>query len=429
MSRLGFFRWGIIATLSVMSLKTNKPLRRAVQLGGRIFARPWVNTAANVAIILGIFAIGVGVGNGNIHLSSSSNLNKNLPANLDYSSVNDVYKSLKDNYDGNLTQTQVLDGLKQGLAESTGDPHTEYFNAKQAQSFENQLNNSFSGIGAELSQDSDKNLTVVSPIAGFPAAKAGLKPKDVIVTINGASTSGMSLDEGISKIRGPKGTKVTLGVVRDSTTNLNFVITRDDIKLPSVTTKTLDDNIGYIRISTFAEDTGGLSRQAAQQFKAAGVKGIVLDLRGNPGGLVDAAVDVSSLWLPEGKTILQEKQGGTLLQTYTATGNDILSGIPTIVLIDGGSASASEITSGALHDNKAATLLGSKSYGKGSVQQVIDFKDGSELKVTIARWYRPNGQNIDKKGITPDTLVDEPADATADNDPQLQAAQAKLNPQ
>jgi carboxyl-terminal processing protease len=162
-------------------------------------------------------------------------------------------------------------------------------------------------------------------------------------------------------------------------------------------------------------------------MKQTNVKGIILDLRGNPGGEVNAAVDVSSEWLPAGKSIMQEKRGSTIVQSYTSTGADTLVGIPTVVLIDKGSASASEITAGALHDNKAATLIGTQSYGKGVVQQLINLGDGSELKVTIASWYRPNGQNINKKGITPDQVVTEPTDATPDNDPQLQAATAFLN--
>jgi carboxyl-terminal processing protease len=155
------------------------------------------------------------------------------------------------------------------------------------------------------------------------------------------------------------------------------------------------------------------------------VSGVILDLRGNPGGLLDAAVDVSSLWLPANTTVVEEK--GTVGDDIDkSSGNDILHGVPTVVLIDGGSASASEITAGALHDNKAATLIGEKSYGKGVVQQLITLNDGGQLKVTVASWYRPNGANINHKGITPDKVVTEPTDATAENDPQLQAAQAFL---
>jgi carboxyl-terminal processing protease len=182
-------------------------------------------------------------------------------------------------------------------------------------------------------------------------------------------------------------------------------------------------NIGYIRISTFADDTSSLIIKAADDLKAQNVKGIVLDLRNNPGGLLSAAVTVSSQWLPDGTTVLQEKRGSTVVQTYQSSGDSPLHGMPTVVLVNEGSASASEITAGALHDNKAATIIGTKSFGKGVVQQLINLKDGSELKVTVASWYRPNGQNINKKGITPDQIVQPAKDDTiAGNDAQKSAA-------
>lgn len=379
--------------------------------------------AGSVVVLVGIFGLGIAVGNGHISFSTLSNQNTNLPTKLDYSSVTQVYNSLRDNYDGKLDQTKLLDGMKAGLVQATGDPYTEYFSAKDAKDFNDQLSGTFSGIGAELGQNSQGNLIVVSPIDGTPASIAGLKAQDVIANINGTPTAGMSIDTAVSKIRGPKGTKVTLKLVRDKTQSLDLTITRDNIKVPSVKSKVLDGNIGYIQISEFSDDTSDLAQKAAQDLKDKNVKGVVLDLRGNPGGLLNAAVAVSSLWLPQGQTILQEKRGNAIVSTETATGNDILHGIPTAVLIDQGSASASEITAGALHDNGVATLFGAKSYGKGSVQQVVQLPSGTEMKVTIARWYRPNGQNIDKTGITPDHTVSISADdLKAGNDPQKAAA-------
>ena len=382
-----------------------------------------------LAVVAAVFYIGVAVGDGRIQLPIHHNRSvaKNLPDHLNFDTVNQVYKSLRENYDGQLNETQLEDGLKHGLAESTKDPYTVYFTAKEAKDFNDQLNNSFSGIGAQLGQDKDGNLQIIAPIQGLPADKAGLKALDLIATINGENTTGMSVDEAVSKIRGPKGTKVTLQIVRNKAQTLTVTITREDITIPSVKTKTLAGNIGYLQISTFANDTNDLVKKAADQFKKDNVKGIVLDLRGDPGGLLDAAVHVSSYWLPEGQTILQEKRGSEVVQSYFATGDDVLKGIPTVVLIDGGSASASEITAGALHDNGAAYVIGQKSYGKGVVQQLINFGDGSQLKVTVASWYRPNGQNINKKGISPDKAVKvSDADIKAGNDTQLQAAEAYL---
>ena len=376
-----------------------------------------------------LFSAGVGVGNGKLStvIGNRSPVSANLPNSLDYGTVDAVYRSLRDNYNGKLSESQLTDGLKHGLAEATKDPYTVYFTASEAKKFNSDLNNSFSGIGAQLGQDKDGNLEIISPIAGLPADKSGVKALDLIASINGTSTTGLSVDEAVNKIRGPKGTTVKLELIRDKSQDLTISITRDDITLPSVVTKTLDGNIGYIQITTFANDTSDLARKAAQKFADDHVKAVILDLRGDPGGLLDAAVNVSSLWLPSGTTVLQER-GTAGTKTYSASGSDPLHGIPTVVLVNPGSASASEITTGALHDNKAATVIGEKSYGKGVVQSLVNFNDGSQLKVTIASWYRPDGQNINHKGITPDMIVKQ-SDEDAKNkvDTQLQAAQAYLN--
>ena len=381
------------------------------------------SVVGTTVIAVAIFFVGVVVGQGNISFGSHrSSVNPQLPNTLDYSSVDAVYKSLKENYAGKLTVNQLVDGLKEGLADAANDPYTQYFTAKEAQQFDNELNNTFSGIGAELGKDANDNLIVVAPIKGYPAAKAGLKAKDIIASVNGKTTQGMSIDQAVTIIRGKKGTTVKLQVVRDSK-QLDFTITRQDIKLPSVTSKVLEGNIGYIQISTFGDDTAELVDKAAAKFQQAHVKGVVLDLRGNPGGLLPAAVSVSSQWLPEDTLILQEKKGTTVVDQFNSQGEHRLVGIPTVVLMNSGSASASEITAGALHDNKAAYIIGEKSFGKGVVQQLINFDDGSELKVTVASWYRPNGQNINKKGIKPDKkVVLTDADAQKGIDTQKNAA-------
>lgn len=378
-----------------------------------------------------IFLAGMGFGDGRLSLNlhhGPQPVANGLPDKLSYASLDEVYQAIKANYNGKLDESQIIDGLKHGLAGSAKDPYTVYFTAKEAKDFNDQLNNSFAGIGARLSKDSDGNLIIGEAIAGFPADKAGLKKQDIIIEVNGAQTSSFTLDDAISKIRGPAGTSVKLKIVRDKSQTLDFTINREAISLPSVTTKTLDNNVGYIQIGTFANDTSGLMQKAAKQFKDAGVKGIVLDLRNNPGGLLEAAVNVSSLWLSTGTNVLQERRGSTVTQNYTAVGSDILRGIPTVVLINEGSASASEITAGALHDNKAARLIGTKSYGKGVVQQLISLGDGGQLKVTVASWYRPDGENINHKGITPDDIVKiSDADLKASKDTQLEAAQAYLS--
>lgn len=382
--------------------------------------------AALVAVA--IFVVGINVGNGRITLSRDklSSTQKGLPADLDYSSVEQVYDTLKKDYDGQLDAGKLMDGLKQGLVQASGDQYTEYMNAKDSQGFQDELNGSFTGIGAELGKEDD-NIIVVSPIAGYPAEKAGLKPKDIISKIDGEQTHDLTITEAVNKIRGEKGTKVKLTIIRDGKQELNLEILRAEITIPSVNSEVLEGNIGYIKISRFGEDTGRLSREAAQKFKTAGVTGVILDVRGNPGGLVTAAVDVSSLWVPSGQVVMREKRGDTVLQTLYASGDSPLKGIPTVVLIDEGSASASEITAGALKDNRAASLIGQKSFGKGSMQQLEDLAGGGLLKVTIARWYTPNDKNIDKSGIQPDTKVERTDDDFAHNrDPQKDAALQSL---
>ncbi len=381
-----------------------------------------IKIASLIVLVIGVYILGWAIGSNRINFSFGGQ-NRQLPNRLDYTSVNQVYNDLKSQYDGKLTVNQLLDGLKNGLAQSTNDPYTEYFSASQAQAFNNELQGTFSGIGAELGEDSSNNIEIIAPLAGTPAAKAGLQPKDIISAINGKSTSGLSIDNAVTEIRGPSGTKVTLSIIRNNGQQLTFTITRADITVPSVNYKVLSGNIGYMQINQFSDDTSNLAVKAAQSFQQAHVKGVILDIRDNPGGLVTAAVDVSSLWLPSGKIIMQEKTGNIVDQTYTSTGNDMLNGIPTVVLINSGSASAAEITTGALHDNGAAYVIGDKSFGKGVVQQLDNLPGGAELKVTIASWYRPNGKNINHIGITPDQVVQiTTQDEQNSQDSQLTAA-------
>ena len=369
-----------------------------------------------------LFGAGLAVGRGNIQLRGLS-IGRPLASNspLDYSSVDQVYNVLSSDFDGKLDKASLIDGLKSGLVSAAGDPYTEYFSPKDAKDFNNQLQGSIVGIGAELGSNNN-NIVVVSPLAGFPAEKAGLKPKDVIAAVDGKSTAGMSVNSVVQKIRGKEGTNVTLAIIRDNGNPFNVVITRQKITIPSVKYSE-EGSIGYMKISQFTEDTSTLAEKGAQEFKEKGVKAIVLDLRGDPGGYLSAATNVSSLWLDQGQTVVQERRGSTIVSTERANGNSLLKGIPTIVLIDEGSASASEITAGALKDNGAASLLGQKSFGKGSVQQVESLSGGSEMKVTIARWYTPAGKNIDKQGITPETLVqNDEASVKAGKDPQKDKA-------
>lgn len=353
----------------------------------------------------------------------SNNNNQTLSRNLDFAQVEQVYDQLKQHFDGKLDSKALQEGLSKGLVEATGDPYTTYFTAAEAEEFQNDLDGTFSGIGAELGKRDDK-LVIIAPVDGSPAQKAGVRAGDGVATIDGKDASQLSVDEAVDKIRGDAGSEVKLGLVRDG--NLQEVtIVRSQISVPSVKSE-VKDGIGYLTISRFSSDTASLAAQAAQNFKAQNVRGVVVDVRNNGGGLLDSVVKVSGLWL-DNKVVVEERQGKKITEQLKSGTNPPLKGIPTKLLINGGSASASEILAGALHDHGAAQLIGEKTFGKGSVQEIVDLKDGAQLKVTVARWFTPNGKNIDKAGIKPDIEVTLTAeDINAARDPQLERAKSEL---
>ncbi len=349
--------------------------------------------------------------------------NQKLSGNLNIDSTQAVYDLLRQKYDGTLDATQLEDGLKEGLVAATGDPYTSYLSKEEAEEFRNELSGNFSGIGAELGKR-DNNLVIIAPLDGSPAAKAGLLPGDRISSIDGEDTTDTSVEAAVNKIRGEAGSVVKLGVISNDQPR-EVQITRAAINVPSVTSE-VTNGIGYLKISRFSDDTAGLAAQAAADFKAKNVRGVVVDVRNNGGGLLQSAVDIAGLWL-ENKVVVEERQNNKVRQVLRTKRNAPLSGIKSIVLVNEGSASASEILAGALRDNGAATLLGAKTFGKGSVQELIELSGGAQLKVTIARWYTPKGVNIDKTGLEPDEKVDLTAeDVTAGRDPQKDRALQEL---
>lgn len=313
-----------------------------------------------------------------------------------------------------------LYGAISGLASSYGDPYTVFFPPKEAKAFADNISGSFAGVGMEIDVK-DNILTVIAPLKGTPAQAAGIKAGDQIVAINGKTTEGLSIDEAVSDIRGPVGTTVDFTIVRGGKP-IDIKVVRDTIQVPEV-----DDGLDaasgvyHIALYEFTANSADLFDQALQRFKTSGSKKLVIDLRGNPGGYLDAAVDIASHFLPKGTTVVTEDFDGKESNiVHTSLGyNDIPAGTKIVVLIDKGSASASEILAGALQDNHVATLIGTQSFGKGSVQTLIAL-DGGSLKVTVARWVTPAGHWIMGNGITPDIVVPyTPADATAKIDPQM----------
>jgi carboxyl-terminal processing protease len=321
------------------------------------------------------------------------------------------------------TSRERLLGAIEGLASSYGDPYTVFLPPKEAQAFAETISGSFAGVGMEIDVKNGL-LTVVAPLKGTPAEAAGIRSGDQIAAIDGKSTDGVSTEKAVSQIRGPVGTTVELTIIRDGKL-LDIKIVRQTIQIPE-TDEGIDEASGvyHIALYQFTSNSANLFAQALTRFQASGSRKLVVDLRGNPGGYLDAAVDISSHFLPKGAKIVTEDFGGKEPNNvHTSYGYaDLPTGTKVVVLIDGGSASASEIFAGALQDNHAGTVIGTKSFGKGSVQTLIDLAGGS-LKITVARWITPAGNWIMGNGVTPDIIVPyTQADATAKKDPQMARA-------
>ena len=319
-------------------------------------------------------------------------------------------------------------GAMAGLAESLNDPYTVFFEPKTAADFQTALSGQFEGIGAELGLK-DGAITIVAPLPETPAERAGLLAGDVITKIDGQDAMTMTLDKAVSLIRGPHGTKVTLTIFRLSLKKPAFdvVLTREQIQVKSVTQKMLPGRIALITVSHFNEDTQKGFTDAVTAVLKNDPKGVILDLRNNPGGFLDTALSMAGEWTGD-VVVVKERRPGKITEELHGVGNKRLHGIPTIVLVNVGSASASEIVAGALQDLGDAKLLGMKTYGKGSVQDYQNFTDGSGIKITIAEWLTPKDRTINKTGLDPDIIVDRtPEDYAALRDPQLDRAVGILN--
>lgn len=349
--------------------------------------------------------------------------------NVDFSQFWTVWQKLQSTYydKSKIDHQKMLDGAISGLVESLGDPFTMYLPPTQNNNFKQSLAGQFSGIGAELGTK-DKGIIVISPLNGSPAEKAGIRPGDRIIKVDGTSTITWTLSQAVEKIRGPKGTQVALTVVpKDSTTPKDIKITRDTITLKSVDgwvkkikdiqniksasiLKSNEENsIAYIRLSQFGDSTNkdwiALINNLDPKIKSdKSVKGIILDLRNNPGGYLNDAVFIASEFLNNGLTVVSE-ESGLEKKTLNVTRRGLLLDIPLVVLINKGSASASEIVSGALRDNKKTLLIGETSFGKGTVQEAEDLGQGAGIHITIAKWLTPNGIWVNEKGLKPDVEV------------------------
>jgi carboxyl-terminal processing protease len=354
---------------------------------------------------------------------------KGIAEDVDFSHFWEVWKDLSTHYYKQPVEDQVLYfGALRGMAEAVGDPYTNFFEPVDAQSFADDLKGEFSGIGAEIGTKNGQ-LQIVAPLPDSPAEHAGVRAGDVILTIDGEEAMTMAVDMAVSKIRGPKGTTVTLELGRmpsgNATTTpetLSVTITRAVITVKSVTTEFKDGGVALIEVRNFNDDTETLFRAAVDEALQRNARGVIIDVRNNPGGYLDTAIALAGEWMKD-EVVVQQRERGVVTQRYHGTGRGKLRGVKTVVLVNGGSASASEILAGALQDAGAATVVGEQTFGKGSVQDYLEYENGSALKVTIAEWLTPNGRSIDHEGIHPDTeviLSDE--DIHAERDPQLDKA-------
>ena len=322
---------------------------------------------------------------------------------------NEVFNEVKANYVKPVTDQSLVEGSIQGMLSSL-DPHSSYMNAKEFKDMMVQTRGEFGGLGMQVTME-DGAVKVVSPIDDTPAAKAGVLPGDLIVGIDRAPVSDMTLSQAVDKLRGPIGSHVTLTMRRQGVPPFELTLTRADIKVDPVKSRLVDNNIGYIRISTFSERAGGALAAAVKELDTKSknhLAGVVLDLRNNPGGLLDEAVAVANTFIPKGEIVSIKGRVATDTRSYNAeAGKDLIPvDVPMVVLVNGGSASASEIVAGALQDTHRAVVMGTRSFGKGSVQTILPVKEsGGAIRLTTALYYTPSGRSIQGTGIEPDVVV------------------------
>ncbi len=388
-----------------------------------------VNLSTTIITGAVMLAIGIVLGFNLENISKQGNvLLGNTTDSIDFSSLNEVYESLNDNYDGEIDKAKVIEEAKRGLVKAAGDTYTYYMTSSEYDDFNSSLNGDVgAGIGVEMGLR-DGFTKVLRTTPDNPARKAGILAGDIIYKVNDEDVTENTTEEIANKVRGAAGTEVKITVVRDNE-ELDFTLVRETINNESVYVDYRDDEkTAILTISRFDEDTASLASKYANEIKSKNVEKIIVDLRGNGGGYVDAAVETASLWM-DGTLVTKAKSSKNSYynKDYNAsTGKAILRDIKTIVLTNGSTASAAEILAGALHDNDLATLIGEQTYGKGSMQSLEKLSDGSVLRVTIASWYTPSGKNISKEGITPDKEVERTYEQiNKEEDPQLDAALAE----
>lgn len=353
--------------------------------------------------------------------------NNEAPQEIDFAPFWTAWDILNEKYvkPDKVTNQDKVWGAISGLTQSFGDPYTVFFPPREAEYFQSEVRGNFGGIGVEIGIEDDI-LTVIAPLKGTPAERAGMLAGDKIFKINATSTAELKLDEAISLIRGERGTQVLLTILHEGAKEtVEISIIRDIINIPTVETKKREDGVFVISLYNFSADSPNLFRSALREFVDSGYTKLILDLRNNPGGYLEAAIDMASWFLPPGKVVVKEHFGKNKEdEVYRSKGYNIFNDrLKLVILLNKGSASASEILAGALHDHGVAKLVGEKSFGKGSVQELLDVTPDTSLKVTVAEWLTPNGEQLSGKGLTPDVSVERTVkDYENKKDPQMDKA-------
>ncbi len=404
-----------------------------------IFLRKALLSVIAALFVLGVFISGLFLGAsqnklvGALKLTGGDVSNRQatpdfLLKDVDFDLFWDVWNKIDTKYYDRkeVLDTEMFYGALAGLVASLGDPYSVFLNPEVNDEFTEELNGRFEGIGAEIGIR-QKQLTIIAPLAGSPAEGAGLKPSDKILAIDGFDTQGISLDRAVNLIRGEKDTEVKLMIGRDDESPQEISITRDTINIISVTYSQPQESVAYIKVSYFNRDTAQDFRKAVKAALVDSPKTIILDVRNNPGGFLDVAVKIASFWVENKPVVLEKFSDGSVVD-YPSSGQASFKGLVTYVLVNEGSASASEIVAGALQDYELATVVGEQTFGKGSVQDLIGFDNGSSIKLTVAKWLTPDGNTIDEIGITPDIEVEMTSDDYDEGrDPQLDKVLELIN--
>ena len=387
-----------------------------------------------IGAVVVVFVFGIIIGNAGNFLPGARASSALPPDDVDFSALYNAYRLLESNYQAAssteemVTPEERIWGAIQGLADSYGDPYTVFLPPEDKEIFESSIRGDFEGVGMEIGIRDD-TLTVVAPLKNTPAYRAGIQSGDKVLQIDGESTAGLSIEAAVGKIRGEKGTEVVLTILRDGEDSFDVGVVRDTIQLPTIETELRDDGVFVIRLFNFNAIAPQLFRDAVREFADSGADKLIIDLRGNPGGFLEVAVDIASWFLPVGKAVvIEDHNDNSQDQTLRSRGYDVFTDqLKLAVLIDEGSASASEILAGALSAHGEAVLVGDTSFGKGSVQQLFDVTGNSSIKITIARWLTPDGVSISDGGLEPDIKVEfTEEDIENEYDRQLEEAAAHL---